>query len=397
MDKGINNGIVILGDDPLGDNSQVEKKVVLENNDPKNEIVVLDNQPKKETKVDDKAVIDDVLDVKPKTIESKEKIEKPIVDEEKETLEFTFDNEKPKPQEKKQQQETVVEVNEANVLEFLNKNGINVKNVSELSKKEVLSEQVKEFQKFNAETNGTIADFYSIQKDWTKESDSSLLKAYYENSDTNLSPEAVQGLIDHITVSEQDEVDLNDRELAGRKNDLVREISKAKSFMSDFQKKHKVSLEKTQVAKPPTAEEIAKSHAPYWKDRNKSLKKLTDIKVSIKGLGDIIIPVSDEDRITVARNTQTVDDFIGRFKGEDGKMNTDRTVRSTLYSDPTFFQNAVISVAKQVHALTLENFSKENRNLTLGKHKQITEINNNDDGMVVTGRKKEGFAPKARF
>ena len=393
-----NNGITILGDDTEEKAVEVVKVETTDDlNKGQKPPIVLEDDLEKETE-----------DVKKKPIiekspvelnkDDKEKIPAPKKEPEVETegLKISFGNEKAKPKDAPTKQETVApEITESAVLDFLKDKGISVNNFSELSKKEVLSDQVNEFKKFNAETNGTIADFYSIQKDWGKESDKVLLKAFYENSDPNLSEDVINSKIDYISVTEADEVELDDRELAKRKNDYAQEISKAKSFMGDFQKKYKVSLEKSQPIKPPTAEEIAKSHAPYWKSRDKALKGMADIKMSIEGLGDVVIPIDDDDRSNVSRNTHTLDAFIDRFKKEDGSMDAGLTVKSTLYSDPKFFQKAMQSVAEQVHALSLENFSKENRNVKLEKHK-TARTETNEDGMVTIGKSNnESFAPRA--
>ena len=396
-----NNGVVILGGDAQAEAPVAEKKegVVILGDEPK-KTEVPTTEAIKETKAEDVKPISEKEVKKEETPSDKKEVktEKPEIDERK-PLEISFDNQKPTPKEvvKKSQETAPLTITDDVVRDYLSKNhGVSVEKLTNLSEKVVLSEQVKAFKQFNDETDGTVADFYTIQKDWSKVADNELLEAYYRKIDPNLSIEDVKDQIDLITVSEEDELNDDDRTLRQRKIDYARVISKAKSFMGDFQKKYKVSLEKSQKVKPLTAEEITKQHEPYWAQRNKSLEKMTDIKMNIKGLGEIIIPIEETDRNLVAKNTQTLDAFIERFKNKDGSMNTEKTVKGTLYSDEGFFQRAIQAVAEQVHALTLENFSKENRNVTLGKHKKNTNINKDDGGLVTINRgTTESFAPKA--
>ncbi len=314
-----------------------------------------------------------------------------------EPLEITFADDKTKSKEVKKPQETATVINDDIVKNYLETtHGLKVKYLTDLSKKEVLSEQVQAFKKFNEETNGTIADLYIIQRDWGKVSDDVLLESYFRRTDPNLSPDDVSRLIELKKVTEDDELNLDEREFKQRKIDYARLISKAKGYMVDYQEKYKVSLETGKAPKQQTAEEITKAHEPYWKLRDKSLKDLPDIKMSIKGLGDVIIPIEDADRDLVAKNTQTLDAFIERFKNKDGSLNTEKTVRSTLYSDEDFFKRAVQTVADQVYALTLVNFSKENRNVDLDQVKKNETKQEPEEGLVIIkGQQSDkGFAPK---
>jgi len=399
MENANNGKIVVLGEgvEETSDLKTTEiKKDNIEVLEPKEVVVV--KEPEKETK---KEIINEnpketkkegVIDEKPNDVKPKQPSGEP--------LEITFEGaskpvDKPiKPQEK------ALELSDDLVRNYLeSKHGIKIKHLQNLSEKEILSEQVKAFKKFNKETNGTVADLYAIQRDWGTESDETLLENYYKRVDPNLSSDDLKEQIDLIRVTENDELNLDDRELRQRKLDYSREVAKAKGYMKTFQEKYKVSLESGNTTQEPeTAEAIAKRHEPYWKQRDKSLGKLGDIKMNIKGLGDIVIPVDSGDRDLVAKNTQTLDSFIQRFQNKDGTMNTERTVRSTLYSDEAFFQKAVQSVAEQVHALTLENFSNENRNVDLSKVRQNTEKQSDTDSMVVLGSKNnQDFAPKSVF
>ena len=358
------------------------------------------SEPNKETIGDtDKETPKGDDPVKPKPTDKPKKVVKDD-DKSEESLEITFSDEKTKPKVIDKPQETATPINDDVVKNYLETtHGLKVKYISDLSKKEVLSEQVQAFKDFNEETNGTIADLFLIQRDWGKVSDDVLLEAYFRQTDPNLSPEDVSNLIELKKVTGDDELNLEDREFKQRKIEYARLISKAKGYMEDYQKKYKVSLETGKFPKPQTAEEITKAHEPYWKLRDKSLNKLSDIKMSIKGLGDVIIPIEDADRDLVAKNTQTLEAFIERFKNKDGTMNTEKTVRSTLYSDEGFFKRAVQAVADQVHALTLVNFSKENRNVDLDKVKKNETKQLNEEGMVILKGKQSGedFAPKIGF
>jgi hypothetical protein len=59
-----------------------------------------------------------------------------------------------------------------------------------------------------------------------------------------------------------------------------------------------------------------------------------------------------------------------------------------MWSIPEVRQNLISEMLSQAHALTLENFSKENRNVNLDKVKQKTELAPSGASLQVLGDNK---------
>ncbi len=394
-DQNENSGITLLGDENAqAGTSEVETETVAE------EEAETATEDKTTTPAEETSEESASPETKTETekAETTDETEESSDESSEQKLEFSFEDQPSK----ETKQETVKEISDESVRSYLeDKHGVKIDKLSNLSKKEVLNDQVEAFKKFNEETNGTIADLYAIQRDWSKESDDSILANYYKLEDPNISDGDIADLIGLKKVSQKEKDDLEDRELRLRESEYKREVSKGRNALKARQEKYKVDLYSgKKTPKPETAEEIAEKHKPYWKARDKSLKGLTEFKMSIKDLGDVVIPITDKDRNLVAKDTQTLEDYILPFQNKDGSMNTDKAVRGTLYRNEDFFKRAIQSVATQVHALTLEKFSQENRNVDLEKVKKNTKSEQQqDEGIVVIPKvgKNEDFAPKPVF
>jgi hypothetical protein len=301
--------------------------------------------------------------------------------EKKSDFKVSFENEVKKTTESTTKQETV-SVTEEVVAKFLKDTyNIEVEKLSDLSKKEILPESVAKFAKFNKETGRGIDDFYNAQKDWVKESKDDTIKEFYKYQYPDMSEEDIDTRLDLIKVSKDDEDELEERDLKQRKLDYNTEHSKALSFMDKKSKEFQTPLENQTVQpKKQTPEEIAETYKPYWDARDKSLSKLKEIKIDLNGIGDIKLEVSDEHRDLISKHTETEESFFGRWKDDKGIIQTDKSSLDTLWSIPEIRQNLISSMLEQANTLILENFSKNNRNVTLDK---IAQVNENESGASV--------------
>lgn len=391
------HGIVVFGD-------ATATPETTPNNDAK--------ETKPENKTDDKPsdansqkqeTVENKADDKPKS-EAKPKEEKPKASDttdKKETskpsegLKFDFGNNSEKPTDSQKptdnQQETASVVTREKVLEYLNQNGFEgIKDISDLSKEVALPEQVEKFRKYHEETGRGIKDFYSLQRDWKSETPESRIKEYLRLKYPDLDEEQIQTQYDVVRVTEEDEDSLSSRELSRAKAEFDKMDSDAIAYLTSKSKEYEVPLQNTQTqAKPQSKEDIAKAHRPYWDARGKSLEKFNDFSFKIEGLGEIKVSIDSDDKKAIENRTETLDSMINSWRNKDNSLNTDNLVSDNAWAIPAVRQKLLMSIAEQVHTLTLENFSKENRNVDLddpNKSSKQNQVNNGD--MVVFGDKK---------
>lgn len=292
-----------------------------------------------------------------------------------EEFKISFNEEVQKPAESQTAKQETMAVTDEMVSKFLKETyNIDVKNLAELSKKEELPEEVAKFKKFYEETGGkSHKDFQNAQKDWAKEPKDDTIKEFMKYENPNMSEQDIDDQIDLLRVTQDDEDELDQRELKRRKLDYNKEYSKALEFMNKKSEEFK-SPERNQIQqKPPTAEEIAKAHEPYWKARNESLKNLNEIDISIEGIGDIKLNISQEHKDLISKNTETQDAFFSRWQDKDGAINTDKSSLDTGWSIPEVRREWIASMLEQANTLIMDKFSKANRNVKLDIIKPVSE------------------------
>ena len=340
---------------------------------------VIENKSQKETIEKKEEVI-----VKSEKTETTENQKTETDKAENKPVNISFKKTEAKIEKAETQQKETLELTEESVLEWLKDKGVTADKISDLSKKEELSEGVAKFKKFQNETGRGHKDFYNAQKDWSKESKDDTIKEFYKYEHKNISDEDINDRIDLLKVTEEDEENLRDRELRQRKLEYNSEYAKALEFMKGKTEEYSTPLDSAVQKKAPTTEEIAESYKPYWEKRDKSLAKLTDVEFNIEGIGDIKLPVTTEHKQKISEITETQDSFINRWAGKDGTIDTDRSSEDTMWSVPEIRNEFIASIVEQAQALIIENFSKDKRNVTLGKEK-IEQINPKQGAFQVIG------------
>lgn len=332
-------------------------------------------QPKPEDdKVDDKAKTPSEEkkpenDGKPKSGEKPEEGEKPKAF----AVEFKDDKKEevtdPKNKEEKRE---AVSMSEESVLQFLKSQFpdafADVKGLSELARKEELPEPVSAFNKFHKETGRGLKDFYNLQRDWSKESPESTLREYYKLTNEGLSEDDINDQLDLVIPNEDDEINLSTDDQKRKSIEFKKEHAKAVKFMQNKSEEYKTPLESAQSAQrqaPPTEAEIAKSYQPYWDARDKSLGEYNEFEFSV-GIGDVKVPITEEMKKMIADRTQT-DQTIFQPWIKDGKIDAKDIVENMAWAIPEVRKQLLAQSAEQINALSLEDFSKKNRNVTLDK------------------------------
>ena len=343
------DNIQVFGGKPKQEPKQEEEETVK-----KTETDNKEAQPEKNSKPDSDAKADDGEKQKAFAVnfgdDSKEKENKTPVEEQQET----------------------VSMSEENVLQFLKKQFpdafAEVNGLSELSKKEELPEPVKAFNKFHKETGRGLKDFYNMQKDWSNESPESTIREFYKMTSEGLSDEDIETQLELITVNEDDEFNLSEDEFKRRSLDFKKEHAKALKFMQNKSKEFATPLENAQAQtqhKPMTEEEIAKSYQPYWDARDKSLESYNEIEFSI-GIGDVKVPITEDMKKMISERSMT-DQSVFQPWIKDGKVDAKEIVENIGWAIPEVRKQLLSQIAEQINAISLEDFSKKNRNVNLDK------------------------------
>lgn len=323
--------------------------------------------------------------------ENKEQPKEQIDNKEKPfTVSFDKKKDATNPDNKKEQPKETAEVTvtEQTVVEFLKKKGLDVNNISELSKSVELSDEVLKFQKFHEETGRGHRDFYNAQKDWSKEEKDSTLREFYKLKH-NLSDENVEKHLNLLKISEDERDTLSERELSKREIEYDDKYREALGFMTEKSKEYKTSLDNRESQqKPLTKEQITELHRPYWKRRDSSLEKLTEVGMSLGEIGDVSFALTQDHKDLVAKATQTQESFFERFKDDEdnpNKINTDLSNEATLWGIKEIREEILSNFAQQMHTLFMSEFSKKNRNVDLDDVKKQEKAENKSSHIEVIG------------
>lgn len=292
--------------------------------------------------------------------------------------------------------ETYVLTDES-VVQYLKTKGLEVDSLNEVAKKTSLPQPVAEFEKFHNETGLGIKEFYTSNRDWNSESDESVLREYYRYQDPEYPDNEIDSLIDVISVSEDEENELSDKELQKRKLEYSTEVRKARKFMQGVSQKYKVPQTEApkQQQRQPTAEEIAAAYRPYWDSRDKSLESLNSIKLPIENLGDIELAITQEHKDLISKHTQTQESFFSRWQDDKGAINTDKSTLDSAWGIKEIRNELLASLLEQAHVKFMEDYSKKRRNVRLGEQKQtpkakqkgkVHEINRNSGASKKFGQ-----------
>lgn len=279
-------------------------------------------------------------------------------------------------------------ISEKAVLDFLKEKGIEVETVGDLSKREVLSEPVLEFKKYNEKTGRGIDAYINSRKDWTKAPEEDTIREYLRYSEPNLSEEDIENEIDLIKLTEDERDDLSEREVKSVDQKFRKTYAKALAYMKNVSKEYSLPLEEKKIGQQQISkEDLAKAYKPYWDKRDKSLEKLNDISINVKDLGEIKLPVSDTHKELIAKVTETQEDYFQRWLDKDGLIDTDKSSLDVAFSIPEIRNELHSEMINQVYNLLKEKESKTRRNVTLDGNKTTTETGSGKKGVITFNSK----------
>ena len=328
-------------------------------------------------------------ETKPQDTKKQPEAQKPSNSEDKLKISFNkqdnSDNDKDKPKPEDAPKPKVLDAD--SVIAFLKEKNPNlqINSLDDLALKQELPEAVQKFFEFTKKTNGKggLKDFYNLQRDWKKEDKDSVISEYYKLKFPNMTPDEIEDELDLIRVTSEDEDDLGERELKQRKSSYNKIYNEALSYVENTVKEFATKMEgESPEQKKLTAEEIADLHRPYWNKRDASLNKLNSFELEIDGVGEIKVPIDDEMKSVLSKNTQTLDDMIGQWQNDDKSINTDNMVQDFLWAHKPTRNKILQSMLEQFHVLSLDKQSKKQRRVNLDD-KPADNFENEDSGAFL--------------
>lgn len=382
------NNIVVFSAKKENPAKEIEKENIEKENKENIDDALENNTIEKQKETDVEKKIEE--NEKAETIDDKEK-EKQVEEEQVEKPSFkVIPSEEKKETQQQEKKETESQLNEASVISFLEKQGIKVSSLTEISKKEVLPEAVAEFKKFNEETGRGIHAYYNSKRDWTKEDSDTTIKEYLRYQNVNLTEEDIDTELQLLKLSDEEKEDLSPREIREVEQKYRKKYAEALGFMKNKAKEYSLPTEeKVDKPKQLTPEEIADAYRPYWEQRDKSLEKLNEVSLNLEGLGTLKMPISQEHKDLIAEATQTQADYFKRWQNEEGKIDTDKSSLDVAWSIEEIRNQFISDLVTQAHTKMAEQFSKEKRNVTIDKKNTVATQNTTGKG-VITFNKKEG-------
>lgn len=284
------------------------------------------------------------------------------------------------------------------VLNYLKTKGLEFTSLDEVTKKKELPSAVAEFQKFVEKTGrNDLSAFYNSQKDWKSQSKDATLREYYRYQDPEASEEEIKNQLELISLTEDELEELSEgdagNDVKRKQLDFNKEYRKALKYMEGVAKQYNLPAQEQQAQqqRQPTQEEIAKAYGPYWEQRDQSLNKMNQIDLPIEGLGDITLPITQEQKDLISRSTTTENHFFDRWKNDQGQLNHDEVSTDMAWGIREIREQLLADLLSQAHVLFMEKHSQEKRNVNLGKHNTETppptegrmfEMNRGNSGMT---------------
>lgn len=231
---------------------------------------------------------------------------------------------------------------EADKLEKQAKDAIRDERVSGVQ----LPENVEKLVKFMQETGGTVEDYVTLNKDYTKFDDSLLVREYYKKTRPHLTDDEISFVMeDNFKFDEE-----TDEERFVRKQKLAykEEVAKAKNFLEQMKSKYY-----DEIKLRPSVTNEQKKAMDFFQRYNQEQQTI------------------QEKRNDFVKNTE--DFFTNKFKGFEFNLG-DKAFRYSV-SNPTEMANAQTDVSKVISKFTDETGSITDLD---GYHKAIYAMRNAD-------------------
>ena len=268
--------------------------------------------------------------------------------------------------------------------------GREIKSFEDLSKTESIevekevrkydSPESEAYDKYFSETGRSINDFANLKKDWSKESDESIVIGYLKQENPYLTDSDIKFKLDKVYKSPNklDPEEHSAEEIANREDEIrMREIewkeltAKSRTFHENNKQKYLTPLE----AKMQELETKSEEGRKLWEER------INDAIPEKLEFGDFNYSVKDVNGYK--ESLKSIESFIGRYKDENGILDHSKLVKTIIAGEQVLNNDLLAAHGKHVQAAIIEeqmrmksNTSNQEVNKNIDPDKQATAKQN---------------------
>ena len=230
-----------------------------------------------------------------------------------------------------------------------------IKEITEESKKEkeeikpepatqqpVLPENITKLVSFMEETGGTIQDYIRLNTNYDDVDRDVLVKEYYKSTKPHLSAEEIDFMIDDGFAFDED-ID-EERDIRRKKLAYKEEVAKARKFLNDTKDKYYDEIKLNSPKLSGNQQEASDFFNRYKEDQKRNADNHEKFKANTNqllneqfegfdfSLGDKKFRYGIQNPSQVAEKQSDLNNFIGRFLGEDGTIEDTAGYHKALYA-----------------------------------------------------------------
>ena len=206
---------------------------------------------------------------------------------------------------------------------------------------EQLPEGVSKLLAFMKETGGDVQDYVRLNTDYTDVDRDVLVKEYYKNTKSHLDAEEINYLIED-NFSFDEELD-EERDIRRKKLAYKEEVAKARTFLEDTKSKYYETIKLRSQVTPDQqkATDFFNRHNEDQAKNDESRKRFKDdtnkyFTNDFKGfdfnVGEKKFRYGVSNAESVSNNQSDINNFIGSFLGDDGKITDPAAYHKALYA-----------------------------------------------------------------
>jgi len=230
-----------------------------------------------------------------------------------------------------------------------------IKEITEESKKEkeeikpepvtqqpVLPENITKLVSFMEETGGTMQDYIRLNTNYDDVDRDVLVKEYYKTTKSHLSAEEIDFMIDDSFAFDED-ID-EERDIRRKKLAYKEEVAKARKFLNDTKDKYYDEIKLNSPKLSGNQQEASDFFNRYKEDQKRNADNHEKFKANTSqllneqfegfdfSLGDKKFRYGIQNPSQVAEKQSDLNNFIGRFLGEDGTIEDTVGYHKALYA-----------------------------------------------------------------
>ena len=206
----------------------------------------------------------------------------------------------------------------------------------------VLPENITKLVSFMEETGGTMQDYIRLNTNYDDVDRDVLVKEYYKSTKPHLSAEEIDFMIDDGFAFDED-ID-EERDIRRKKLAYKEEVAKARKFLNDTKDKYYDEIKLNSPKLSGNQQEASDFFNRYKEDQKRNADNHEKFKANTSqllneqfegfdfSLGDKKFRYGIQNPSQVAEKQSDLNNFIGRFLGEDGTIEDTAGYHKALYA-----------------------------------------------------------------